>query len=99
MKTRSIVNLVSFLLVISCIAAYAKKKEHEQVNPQAIGFGTAYGHVVEGAERFDNANYFNLMAADGLRKVDPKALYERLQAAVAANERYKALYLARIFTD
>ena len=94
------VGLVSVLMVASCLTAFAKKNEKQEVKQQqATGFGTAYTRVVKGAERFGDANYFKLMASDGIRTVDPKALYVRLQAAVAANERYKALYLARIFTD
>ena len=94
------VGLVSVLMVASCLTAFAKKNEKQEVKQQqATGFGTAYTRVVKGAERFEDANYFKLMASDGIRTVDPKALYVRLQAAVAANERYKALYLARIFTD
>jgi hypothetical protein len=94
------VSFVSVLTVAFCVTAFAKDKEHQEVKQQpAAGFATAYTKVVKGAERFENANYFTLMAADGIHKVDPKTVYERLQAAVAANERYKALYLARIFTD
>ena len=94
------VSFVSGLMVAFCVTAFARDKEHREVKQQpATGFATAYTKVVKGAGRFENANYFTLMAADGIHKVDPKTLYERLQAAVAANERYKALYLARIFTD
>jgi hypothetical protein len=93
-------SLVSILMVACCVTAFAKEKERQAVSqPPANGFAPAYTKVVKGAERFENANYFTLMAADGIHNVDPKVLYERLQAAVAANERYKALYMARIFTD
>lgn len=93
-------GIVSVLVIASCLTASAKKNEKQELKQQpATGFGLAYTRVVKGADRFEDAGYFKLMASDGIRNVDPKALYARLQAAVAANERYKALYLARIFTD
>jgi hypothetical protein len=99
MKKLGALSLVSFLLFTSCLTAVAKKKEKEQEVKPATGFAIPYTKVVKGADRFENAPYFTLMASDGIRKVDAKALYERLQVAVAADERYKALYLARILTD
>jgi hypothetical protein len=50
-------------------------------------------------QRFADPAYFKIAAADGLRSADPKVLYQRIAAASKAGERYKALYLSRIFTD
>jgi len=97
MKKQCMIGFVAILAFASCSGTFAKKKEHEEVS--SIGFPTPYTKIVKGAERFENSGYFTLMASDGIRKVDAKALYSRLQAAVAANERYKALFLARIFTE
>ena len=51
------------------------------------------------ASRLKDARYFRLVAGDALLDVDPKVLYARMAAAAAAGETYKALYLARIFTQ
>ena len=59
---------------------------------------TFVGAITDG-QRFRDPGYFKMLAADGILSVDPQALYARLQAAVAANERYKALYFARLFTN
>jgi len=59
---------------------------------------TFVGTISDG-QRFRDPDYFKMLAADGILKVDAQALYARLQAAVAANERYKALYFARLFTN
>lgn len=88
--------VVMTLLFLPCISANAKKKTTHDASK--IGFPEAFIRRVEGAQRFRDPAYFNLMAASGLQLGDPKALYARLQAAAAANEHYKALYLARIFT-
>src|SRR5438270_9133838 len=82
--------LVNFLLA-SCMVTLAKKKDHDESAPTSR-FPAAYTKVVKGGNRFEQPAYFGLMASDGIRKVDAKILYARLQAAVAANERYKALY-------
>jgi hypothetical protein len=97
MKKQHLASLVAFFLFSSSIPVLANKKQPEPAKP-ATGFPGAYTKLVDGAGRFDNAAYFNLMASDGINKVDAKALYGRLQAAVAANERYKALYFSRILT-
>jgi hypothetical protein len=99
MKKFSKVTLVVILLLATCVSALAKKKEsNQEVNP-VTGFPAAYTKVVQGGLRFENPDYFKLMAADGITKVDGKALYSRLQAAVSANELYKALYFARVLTQ
>ena len=48
---------------------------------------------------FRDPAYFKLMAADGIRSVDPKILFSLLSTAAQAGENYKALYFARIFTE
>jgi hypothetical protein len=101
MKNLSKTSVVIFLLFAFSVTAFAKKKEHKEVavHPPSTAFPAAYTKVVPGMQRFENLDYFKLMAAEGLTKVDAKALYSRLQAAVSANEGYKALYLARVLTQ
>jgi hypothetical protein len=55
--------------------------------------------TITDGQRFQDPGYFGLMAANGIQSVDQRALFSRLQAAVAANERYKALYFARVLTN
>jgi hypothetical protein len=62
-------------------------------------FPEAYLQGVSGAQRFRNPTYFKLLAGSGVRLVDPKTLFARMQAAAAENDRYKALYLSRMFTQ
>lgn len=50
-------------------------------------------------QRFADSGYFRMLAADGIRTSDPKALFQRISAATEAGEAYKALYLARVFTE
>jgi hypothetical protein len=100
MKNLSRASMVAFVLFTFSIMAVAKKKENKGTDriPPSNGFPTPYTKVVRGAQRFETPDYFNMMAADGITKVDAKALYSRLQAAVSGNEVYKALYLARVLT-
>jgi hypothetical protein len=101
MKNQIKSTVIAFLLFTFTVTAVAKKKEkiEKETSAPATGFPAAYTKVVEGAQRFENPDYFKLLAADGITKVDAKALYMRLQAAVNNNERYKALYFARILTQ
>jgi len=50
-------------------------------------------------QRFGKSAYFKVLASDGIRSSDPRALFERITAATRSGEAYKALYLARIFTE
>jgi hypothetical protein len=68
MKKLGVVSLVSFLLFTFCTAAVAKKKEYDETKP-VTGFPISYTKVVPGAEQFENAGYFSLLASDGIRKV------------------------------
>ena len=79
--------------VVRCLAA-----EKDRANAVA-GFPETVISTLNGGQRFRDPAYFRLMAGDGLRSVDPQVLYARLQVAVHANERYKALYFATIFTE
>lgn len=101
MKNLSKASVVTVLLFAFSATTFAKKKENKEValNTPSTAFPAAYTKVVQGAQRFDNPDYFKLLAADGITKADAKALYARLQAAVRANERYKALYFARVLTQ
>lgn len=81
------------LAVMSCEAAQVNQSK------RAIGFPETLMHTVQAGHRFADPGYFHLMAGDGLRSVDPRALYARLQSAVQAKEKYKALYFATIFTQ
>lgn len=92
--------VVACLLIAFCSTLPAQeKKSSDSKATAASGFPAAYTKLVDGAVRFESADYFRLMAADGITKVDAKALYSRLQAAIGANERYKALYFARVLTQ
>lgn len=103
MKNASKINsnwmwiLAVVVMLLPGVSANAKKKVVEQTNDTA--FPEAFVRKVDGAQRFQNPAYFSLMAGSGIQSQDVKVLYARLQAAVAANERYKALYLARVFTS
>jgi hypothetical protein len=59
---------------------------------------TVIGQIQNG-QRFRNESYFELMAADGIRRADPAAVYARMSAATNQGENYKALYFGRLFTD
>jgi hypothetical protein len=105
MKCLVLRSVVFLLLFMSCtfLLANDKKKKDGPASAAtatpATAFPAAYTKLVDGATRFENPDYFSLMASDGIKKTDAKSLYARLQAAVAANERYKALYLARVLTQ
>ena len=62
MKKLGVVSLVSFLLFTFCTAAVAKNKEHDETKP-VTGFPISYTKIVPGAERFENAGYFSLLAS------------------------------------
>jgi hypothetical protein len=51
------------------------------------------------ASRLNDKAYFQLVAGDGLLDVAPRLLFTRMSAAAAAGDTYKALYLARVFTE
>lgn len=53
---------------------------------------------VEKGSRFDDADYFDLMAGAGVAAAPPERLFERMKAAADRGETYKALYLARLLT-
>jgi hypothetical protein len=53
---------------------------------------------IEGASRFNDPEYFQLMAGAGVSAASAAALVDRLTAAVERHEDYKALYFARLLT-
>jgi len=55
--------------------------------------------AIPGGDRFRNADYLRLVAGDGLLRVAPDALFRRMTAAAQRGEWYKALFLARVFTQ
>jgi hypothetical protein len=89
--------LIVVVLLLAALSSYAKPKVKTQVPDSS--FPTTLLQTVEGAQRFQNPDYFGLLASGGIKSVDSKALFARSQAAVRANESYKALYFARLFTE
>ena len=65
----------------------------------AAGFPEVFMKASPELQRFANAAYVNALAADGLLNSDPKALFSRIAVATQSGEGYKALYLARLFTQ
>ncbi len=62
------------------------------------GFPSLFVSTSADLQRFGDAAYYRMLAADGIASSDPKALFARIAAATQAGESYKALYLSRIFT-
>lgn len=91
------VFVCSCLLFCSVTASAGDKKPKPDLRiappPQGV-----YG-AVDGSARFQNAEYYKLFMHDGIKSSDPKVLYGVMQDAATAGENYKALYLARIFTE
>jgi hypothetical protein len=69
------------------------------VAPGTGGYPDALHVAYPDIARFRDAAYFGVLAEGGLSHVDPRALHGRIAAASEAGEGYKALYLARLFTD
>ena len=93
-------NLVTFVVVaaVSTTAVRAEEKKGASTAAPATYPVTLMKAAPE-LDRFADPAYFKMLASDGLRSSDPKALYERIVAATKAGEGYKALYLSRIFTE
>ncbi len=92
---RSLVTLI----VVSVGAFGAGKKVAKPENTFVQTFPDTYLNGLDNGKRFKDPAYFKLMASDGLRGSDPKGLFQRITAAVEAGQNYKALYLARLFTQ
>lgn len=65
----------------------------------ATGFSASFLTAFPEYERFRSDDYQRLLAGDGLRSLDPQVLYQLVAEAAKRNEPYKALYLARLFTQ
>lgn len=94
-KWKSLAALtMSGLLGLASTSAAAKKERQ----PSGAGYPDAFVTYLQDGSRFKNPQYFHAMAADGIATADPKAIYAVLQRSLSAEENYKALYLARVFT-
>jgi len=93
-------NLLAFL-VVAVVSTHGVRAEEKKVASTAVPATYPVTLLKAAPElgRFADPAYFKMLAADGLRSSDPKALYERIVAATRAREGYKALYLSRIFTE
>jgi hypothetical protein len=93
-------NFLAFLAVaaVSTIAVRAEDNKGAAATVPATYPVTVFKASPE-LDRFADPAYYRMLAADGLRSSDPKAVYERMVAAARAREGYKALYLSRIFTE
>jgi hypothetical protein len=85
--------------------AFAQESSGSKLKPQSVAssVSSSYPDAVfaqlPGGERFKDPIYFNLMLGNGLQSVPSKVIFERMTAATSGKENYKALYLARIFTN
>jgi hypothetical protein len=86
------------LLTINSFAGDKKKGQAERDQILISQFPEPVLQQIYG-DRFRNPEYFSLFLLDGIRTADPKSVYNRQKAAVEANETYKAMFFARIFTD
>jgi len=87
---------LSALMTASVVDAGDKKPA---LPPAAQTFPLSYLRTQTELQRFADPAYYRMLAADGIRSADPKALFGRIAAATQANEGYKALYLSRLFTE
>jgi hypothetical protein len=93
-------NLLAFLIV-AAVSTTAVRGEEKKVASTAVPatYPVTLLKAAPELDRFADPAYFKMLAADGLRSSDPKALYDRIVAATKAREGYKALYLSRLFTE
>jgi hypothetical protein len=93
--------VVCFVLLVALpvrsIFAAGKKGTSSDLRKAEYPVGV-YG-AIEGASRFQDADYSRLFLRDGLKQCDPKIIFGIVQEAVGAQENYKALFFARIFTE
>lgn len=94
--TRFLTTVILAATMVGAVGA-DDKKSATAVAPAT--FPATFLKTSPDLQRFADPAYFKMLAADGLRTADPKALYQRMAAASRAGETYKALYLSRIFTD
>jgi len=97
MKTTRI--LATVILAATMVGAAQADDRKPATAPAPATFPATFLKTSTDLQRFADPAYFKMLAADGLRTADPKALYQRIAAATKAGESYKALYLSRIFTD
>jgi hypothetical protein len=99
--TRGILCFLLPLLILSCLTVSAGGKKDKNTNQDLskAPFPDTVLAKLDRGDRFRNADYFKLMAADGIKDADPKAIFARMTAAAALGENYKALYFARLFTQ
>jgi len=97
MKTTRI--LATVILAATTVGAVQADDRKPATAPAPATFPATFLKTSSDLQRFADPAYFKMLAADGLRTADPKALYPRIAAASKAGESYKALYLSRIFTD
>jgi hypothetical protein len=80
------------------IGTHAEERKPDANTPAAT-FPETFLKTSPELRRFADPAYFKMLAADGIRTSDPKALFQRIAAATQAGEAYKALYLSRLFTE
>jgi hypothetical protein len=91
-------TLVITVVLASNLAAFPHADERKSGAVPAA-YPATFLRTAPELQRFADPEYFRMLAADGLRSVDPKILYQRIAAATQAGEGYKALYLSRLFTE
>jgi hypothetical protein len=95
-------RITSFALcVLGSVSLFAADRSPAPKTPAPAAdrqFPAAMHLALTDLGRFQNPVYFDLLAADGLRAVDPRAIFARIQAAAEKGDVYKALYLSRVFT-
>ena len=97
MKTTRIMATV--ILAATVVGTVKADDRKPAAAPAPATFPATFLKTSSDLQRFADPSYFKVLAADGLRTADPKALFQRIAAASKAGESYKALYLSRIFTD
>jgi hypothetical protein len=96
---RTTVTTLVLGALMTTSVSHASDKKPAGPAASASGFPAAFLKTQPDLQRFADPAYYRMLAADGLREADPKALFARIAAATQANEGYKALYLSRLFTE
>jgi len=89
------------VLWVGCASSTPSSGAHA-VESQTAAPRNAYPSCVtssiDNGSRFEDPDYFGLMVGDALARATPERLFERMKAAAAQGETYKALYLSRLLT-
>jgi hypothetical protein len=95
---RTVLGLTRCLFVALLLSASVESVVNAQVTSSSNLPDNVIAQLPSGG-RFKDPVYFNLMLGGSLKTTSSKVIFERMTAAANLKENYKALYLARIFTE